>query len=143
MGTRTGPAWRGDLQGAHIEDADVVVNEVFHHLHLVLAFAVGLEEAGCEEQRQVLGGHLVEVCAFLHPGAGSEAVRGWPRSGGAVGPATLFYPKTSLFLPSSPDHQDWELPAAQFLFPGLPAAVPPCAESEVGIYFLSPFLGTG
>lgn len=35
---------------AHVEDGDVVVNEVFHHLHLVLAFAISLEEAGREEQ---------------------------------------------------------------------------------------------
>lgn len=58
-----GPGWamQSEEQGAsmgggkgtktaHVEDGDVVVNEVFHHLHLVLAFAISLEEAGCEEQ---------------------------------------------------------------------------------------------
>lgn len=38
------------LQGAYIEDADIVVNEVFHHLDLMLPFSIGLEEAGCEEK---------------------------------------------------------------------------------------------
>lgn len=118
MGTRTGPARRGDLQGAHIEDADVVVNEVFHHLHLVLAFAIGLEEAGCEEQRQVLGGHLVEVCAFLHPGAGSTAVRGWPISGGAISPShPLLLPNqpVSPQLPGSPGlgTSRWAVPVSR------------------------------
>lgn len=39
------------LQGSYVEDGDVVVNEVFHHLDLVLPFAIGLEKAGCKEQR--------------------------------------------------------------------------------------------
>lgn len=52
-GRWTEPAWKGltrPLQGAYVEDADIVVNEVFHHLDLMLPFAIGLEEAGCEEQ---------------------------------------------------------------------------------------------
>jgi len=38
------------LQGSYVEDVDIVVNEVFHHLDLVLPFAISLEEAGCEKQ---------------------------------------------------------------------------------------------
>ena len=52
-GRQTQPAWRelaSPLWGAYIEDADIVVNEVFHHLDLVLPFAISLEEAGCKEQ---------------------------------------------------------------------------------------------
>lgn len=71
----------GDAGPAYIEDADIVVDEIFHHLDLVLPFAIGLEEAGCEEQRQILGAHLVEVCTFLHPGTRSTGVRGWSCSG--------------------------------------------------------------
>lgn len=71
----------GDAGPAYIEDADIVVDEIFHHLDLVLPFAIGLEEAGCEEQRQILGAHLVEVCTFLHPGMRSTGVRGWSCSG--------------------------------------------------------------
>lgn len=52
-GRQTEPAWRClalPLQEAYIEDADIVINEVFHHLDLVLPFAISLEEAGCKEQ---------------------------------------------------------------------------------------------
>lgn len=44
------PSMEGLQAPAYIEDADVVVDEIFHHLDLVLPFAIRLEEAGCEEQ---------------------------------------------------------------------------------------------
>lgn len=94
-GSGSDPARRGLQAPAHIEDADVVVDEIFHHLDLVLPFAVGLEEAGCEEQRQVLGAHLVEVCAFLHPGTSSTEVSGWSRSGWGFSPGRPPLPRTN------------------------------------------------
>lgn len=51
----------------HIEDVQVVVDQVFHDLDLVFALPVRLEQAGSEEQRQVLGAHLVQVGALLDP----------------------------------------------------------------------------
>lgn len=53
---------------AHIKNMEVVVNQVLHDLHLMLSLAVRLEEAGSEEQCQVLGTHLVQVGTFLDPG---------------------------------------------------------------------------
>lgn len=94
-GSGSDPARRGLQAPAHIEDADVVVDEIFHHLDLVLPFAVGLEEAGCEEQRQVLGAHLVEVRAFLHPGTSSTEVSGWSRSGWGFSPSRPPLPRTN------------------------------------------------
>lgn len=44
-----------------------MVDQVLHDLHLVLSLAVGLEEAGSEEQRQVLSAHLVQVSTLLDP----------------------------------------------------------------------------
>lgn len=57
------------VKGAYIENADVVVYQVFHHFDLMLTFAICLEEAGSKKQRQVLGTHLIEVSTSLHPGS--------------------------------------------------------------------------
>lgn len=51
----------------HIEDEQVVVNQVLHDLHLMLPFPVRLEQAGSKQQRQVLGAHLVQVGTLLDP----------------------------------------------------------------------------
>ena len=59
----------------HIEDVQVVVDQILHDLHLVLALPVGLEQAGGEQQRQVLGAHLVQIGTLLDPGTGSEKNR--------------------------------------------------------------------
>lgn len=56
------------IQLTHIEDIKVVVDEVLDDLHLVFPFAVCLEEARGEEQRQVLGAHLIQVGTLLDPG---------------------------------------------------------------------------
>lgn len=69
-----------------------MVDQVLHDLHLVLSFAVGLEEAGSEEQRQVLSAHLVQVGALLDPEGGQRTrIFYWAPSGrvqlGLVPPA--------------------------------------------------------
>ena len=60
-------SWRGET---HVEERDVVVDEVPHHRHLPGGLALGLEEAGGEDGRQPLTGHLVELGALLDPGGG-------------------------------------------------------------------------
>lgn len=51
----------------HIKDVQVVVYQILHDLHLVLSFPVGLEQTGSEQQRQVLGAHLVQISTLLDP----------------------------------------------------------------------------
>lgn len=53
--------------GTHIEDIQVVVNQVLDDLHLVLSFPVSLEQTGSKQQRQVLGAHLVQTSTLLDP----------------------------------------------------------------------------
>ena len=61
-----------DGGSTHIKDVEVVVNEVLDDLHLVLSFAVRLEETGREQQGEVLGAHLVEISTLLNPGSETE-----------------------------------------------------------------------
>lgn len=57
-------------QGTHIEDVNITANEIFHHLDLMSPLAICLEEAGCKEESQVLGAHLVQVSTFLDAATG-------------------------------------------------------------------------
>lgn len=56
----------------HIKDIQIVVDQVLHNLHLMFTLPICLEKTGGKEQRQVLGAHLVQVCALLHSEANKQ-----------------------------------------------------------------------
>lgn len=51
----------------HIKDVQVVVYQILYDLHLVFPFPVSLKQTGSEQQRQVLGAHLVQIGTLLDP----------------------------------------------------------------------------
>ena len=57
----------GRSEFTHLKDVQVVVYQVLHNLHLVLTFPIRLEQARSEQQRQVLGAHLVQAGTLLDP----------------------------------------------------------------------------
>lgn len=51
----------------HIEECDVVADEVTDDAHFLRCLSAGLEQVGGEDGRQFFAGHVVEVGTLLDP----------------------------------------------------------------------------